>query len=157
MTKTQNVLQVLKFVLFSISAGVIQIGSFTLLHEVLSLPYWPAYLISLALSVLYNFTVNRRFTFQSAANIPRAMLKVAAYYCVFTPLSTWWGAALTGLGWNEYLVLFGTMLVNVSTEYLFCRLVVYRNAMNTREKSGVKHPLQKGQIPNKEQTEEEKV
>ena len=135
MTKKQNALQVLKFTLFSISAGVIQFGSFTLMNEVLHLPYFPAYLISLALSVLYNFTLNRRFTFQSAANVPVAMLKVVGYYCVFTPLSTWWGAALTNLGWNEYLVLASTMIVNLSTEYLFCRLVVYRKSMNTHTKS----------------------
>ncbi|MCI9575964.1 MAG: GtrA family protein [Clostridiales bacterium] len=134
MTKKQNLIQVVKFLLFSISAGIIQIGSFTLLNEVAHLPYWPAYLISLVLSVLYNFTLNRRFTFQSAANVPIAMAKVAAYYCVFTPLSTWWGDALTGIGWNEYLVLAGTMLINVSTEYLFCRFVVYRKSMNTHVK-----------------------
>ena len=132
--KKQNLIQVIKFVLFSISAGIIQIGSFTLLNEVAHLPYWPAYLISLVLSVLYNFTLNRRFTFQSAANVPIAMAKVAAYYGVFTPLSTWWGDALTGIGWNEYLVLAGTMLINVSTEYLFCRFVVYRKSMNTQGK-----------------------
>lgn len=134
MTKKQNLIQVIKFVLFSISAGIIQIGSFTLLNEVAHLPYWPAYLISLVLSVLYNFTLNRRFTFQSAANVPIAMAKVVAYYGVFTPLSTWWGDALTGIGWNEYLVLVGTMLINVSTEYLFCRFVVYRKSMNTQGK-----------------------
>ena len=134
MTKKQNLIQVIKFVLFSISAGIIQIGSFTLLNEVAHLPYWPAYLISLVLSVLYNFTLNRRFTFQSAANVPIAMAKVVAYYGVFTPLSTWWGDALTGIGWNEYLVLVGTMLINVSTEYLFCRFVVYGKSMNTQGK-----------------------
>ena len=134
MTKKQNLIQVIKFVLFSISAGIIQIGSFTLLNEVAHLPYWPAYLISLVLSVLYNFTLNRRFTFQSVANVPIAMAKVVAYYGVFTPLSTWWGDALTGIGWNEYLVLVGTMLINVSTEYLFCRFVVYRKSMNTQGK-----------------------
>ena len=126
MGKKQTVIEVVKFVLFSISAGVIQAGSFTLLNELCPLPYWPAYLISLVLSVLYNFTVNRKFTFKAVSNIPAAMLKVAGYYAVFTPLSTLWGNALTGIGWNEYLVLALTMLVNVSTEYLFCRFVVYR-------------------------------
>ena len=125
--------QAVKFTLFSISAGIIQIGSFTLLNEVCQFPYWPAYLIALVLSVLYNFTVNRRFTFRSATNIPVAMAKVFGFYCVFTPLSTWWGAALTGAGWNEYIVLFGTMLINMVTEFLFCRYVVYRNSMDTND------------------------
>ncbi|MEG2315207.1 MAG: GtrA family protein, partial [Clostridia bacterium] len=85
------------------------------------------------LSVLWNFTLNRRYTFRSDANIPRAMLLVGLYYLVFTPLSTWWGAALTNLGWNEDLVLVGTMLINFVTEFLFQRFVVYRNTIDTNE------------------------
>lgn len=132
-TARQNAAQGIKFLCFSISAGVIQTLSFTLLHELAKFTYWPAYLIALVLSVLWNFTLNRRYTFKSAANVPVAMLKVAAYYCVFTPLSTWWGDALTGAGWNEYIVLFGTMVINLVTEFLFCRLVVYRGRMYTAE------------------------
>ena len=129
--KKEEVLRVVKYVLFSISAGVIQSLAFTLLHEILQWPYWPCYLSALVLSVLWNFTLNRKFTFQSAANIPRAMLLVALYYCAFTPLSTLWGTALTNAGWNDYIVLFGTMLVNLTTEFLFWRLVVYRDSINT--------------------------
>lgn len=124
-----------KFVLFSISAGVIQIGSFTLLNELLHLNYWTSYLISLVLSVLWNFTLNRKFTFKSAANVPIAMLKVACFYLVFTPLSTWWTAVLTepsyGFMWNEYLVLIGTMLINFATEYLFQRFFVFGKSLDT--------------------------
>ena len=133
LNKKQNIVQFVKFTLFSASAGIIQAVSFTLLFELAHFLYWPAYLIALVLSVVYNFTVNRRFTFRSAANYPKAMLKVFAYYLVFTPLSTWWGDRLTGIGWNEYLVLAGTMLSNFVTEFLFCRFVVYRNSINTKE------------------------
>ena len=128
-------LRTLKFVLFSISAGVIQIVSCALLNEVLQMTYWVAYLIALCLSVLWNFTLNRKFTFQSAANVPIAMLKVAGFYAVFTPLSTWWSAALTepsyGIMWNEYVVLIGTMLINFVTEYLFQRFVVFGKSLDT--------------------------
>lgn len=130
----QNAIQFIKFTLFSISAGGLQILSFTLLNELTDLPYWPCYLIALVLSVLYNFTVNRQFTFKSAANVPVAMLKVFGYYCVFTPLSTWWGGALTHAGWNEYLVVGGTMLVNFVTEFLFTRFLVFRNSINTNKR-----------------------
>ncbi len=82
-----------------------------------------------------KFTINRRFTFKSANNIPIAMMKVAAYYLVFTPLSAWWGEALTRIGWNDYVVEIGTMLVNFVTEFLFNRFVVYRGTMNTRNDS----------------------
>lgn len=133
MTKKQNVVQVLKFALFSASAGIIQIVSFTLLFEAAHLNNTLSYIISLALSVLWNFTFNRKFTFKSAANVPVAMLKVALFYCVFAPLSTWWTHELTALGLNEYLIEAGTMLVNLVTEYLYCRFVVYRNSMNTAE------------------------
>lgn len=116
----------LKFLFFSISAGLIQIGSFTLLLEVCRLPYWPSYLISLVLSVVYNFTINRKFTFHSAANVPIAMLKVFLYYCVFTPLSTVGGNYLVErLGWNEYLVEALSMVTNFVTEFLYTRFVVY--------------------------------
>ncbi len=133
LTKKQNIVQAIKFALFSASAGIIQTVSFTLLNEVAKLPYWPCYLTALILSVLFNFTVNRRFTFKSAANVPVAMLKVALYYCVFTPLSTIGGNYLAEIGWNEYLVLAVSMAANLITEFLFCRFVVYRNSMNTNE------------------------
>jgi putative flippase GtrA len=123
-------------VLFSISAGVIQVLSFTLMEELLHWTHWVSYLISLVMSVLWNFTLNRKFTFCSANNVPLAMLQVALFYAVFTPLSTWWTAALTApeVGWNEYLVLALTMLVNFVTEYLFDRLVVFRGSIDTAKK-----------------------
>lgn len=133
LTPKQNFFQFLKFTMFSITAGIIQVVSFTILNEFSNLPYWPSYLIALVLSVLYNFTINRRFTFKSASNIPIAMLKVFGYYCVFTPLSTWWGAALTGIHWNEYLVLIGTMIINFVTEFIFTRFVVFRKSINTND------------------------
>lgn len=129
--RKQEAIRVMKFVLFSASAGLIQVGSFTLLSEVIKWSYWPSYLISLVLSVLWNFTINRKFTFKSANNVPIAMLKVAAYYAVFTPCSTLWGDALTKIGWNEYVVLIGTMVINLVTEFLFNRFVVYRKSINT--------------------------
>lgn len=130
-------LRSLKFVLFSISAGVIQVVSFTLMEEVLHLPHWLSYLVALVLSVLWNFTLNRKFTFCSASNVPVAMLKVALFYLVFTPLSTWWTAVLTGpeVGWNEYLVLVLTMLVNFVTEYLFQRFLVFGKSLDTAKKT----------------------
>lgn len=133
MTKKQNFFQVIKFALFSASAGIIQFLTFTLLTELTELQYIYCYLPALVLSVLWNFTFNRRFTFKSAANVPIAMLKVALFYCVFTPLSTWAGHALTEAGINDYIVEIGTMLVNLVTEYLYCRFVVYRKSMNTRD------------------------
>lgn len=122
-----------KFVLFSISAGIIQVASFTVMEEVLHVTHWLSYLVALILSVLWNFTLNRKYTFHSASNVPVAMAKVAAFYLVFTPVSTWWTAVLTGsgFGWNEYLVLGLTMLVNFVSEYLYDRFFVFGNSIDT--------------------------
>ena len=131
--RKKELLRTLKFVLFSISAGVIQILSEVLCLEVFNFVPWLAYLIALVLSVLWNFTLNRKFTFHSANNVPIAMLKVAAFYLVFTPLSTWWTAVLTGeaVGWNEYLVLAVTMIINFVTEYIYDRFVVFGKSIDT--------------------------
>ena len=134
--KKKEFIRVAKFTLFSASAGLIEIGSFALLNELLHLPYWLSYLIALVLSVLWNFTLNRKFTFQSAANVPVAMLKVACYYAVFTPLSTLLEHQLAGnLGWNEYLVTAINMVLNFVTEFLYQRFFVYRNSIDTAKKS----------------------
>lgn len=146
--KNSNAIQAVKFALFSASAGIIQVASFTLLNElvlpniniqneklmeILSAEYGVCYLIALILSVLWNFTFNRRFTFKSAANIPIAMAKVFGFYLIFTPVSTWLGNMATGKGINEYIVLGVTMLSNMVLEYLFCKFVVYKNQENTME------------------------
>lgn len=130
----ENIIQVVKFVLFSCSAGIIETVTFTILNELVKLPYWPSYLPALILSVLWNFTLNRNYTFKSAANVPVAMLKVFLYYCVFTPVSTVLGDYFADtVGVNEYIVLFVTMVLNLTTEFLYCRFVVYRNSIGTRE------------------------
>ena len=128
--------RIVKFTLFSISAGLIEIGSFTLLNELLHLPYWISYLVALVLSVLWNFTLNRKFTFKSAANVPIAMLKVAAYYAVFTPLSTMLEHTLTmRFGWNEYLATALNMVINFVTEFLYQRFFVFGKSIDTNEKA----------------------
>lgn len=153
--KKNNIFQFIKFALFSCSAGIIQIGSFTLMNEVLlktdfmqnlitsnetfgkimTNEYGPIYLIALLLSVIWNFTFNRKFTFKSAANIPVAMLKVFGFYLVFTPVSTILGNYFTSIFAEipaiEYIVLGVTMACNMVTEYLFCKFVVYKNQENT--------------------------
>lgn len=131
--RKNDIIRIIKFVLFSASAGIIQTVAFTLLNEVAHLVYWASYLIALVLSVIWNFTFNRKFTFKSANNVPIAMLKVAAYYAVFTPISTFGGNALESIGWNEYLVLAISMVLNMVTEYLFNQFVVYRKSMNTND------------------------
>ncbi len=130
-SKKQNLQQAFRFFWFSVSAGVIQALSFALLNEVFHLNYSLVYIPSLVLSVVWSFTLNRKFTFKSVANIPRAMFKLGVYYAIFTPVSTWWGVELTNIGWNYYIVLFITMVANLITEFLVNRIFIYRNKMYT--------------------------
>ncbi len=150
-SKKESRLQAVKFALFSASAGIIQVVSFTLMKEVilpnlhienekimniLSSEYGVCYLIALVLSVLWNFTFNRKFTFKSAANVPIAMLKIFAFYCVFTPVSTILGNTVTSrVDWEPiaYIVLACTMATNMITEFLYCKFVVYKNSINTND------------------------
>ena len=129
----------IKFTLFSISAGVIEFVSFTLLNIFTKWPYWPKYLIALVLSVLWNFTLNRRFTFRSAGNVPVAMLKVAIYYAIFTPVSTYLGNYLVEtLGWNDFLVTILNMILNLITEYFYHRYYVFGKTIDTNEMANKK-------------------
>lgn len=129
----KEVLRAVKFTLFSISAGVIQIISFALLNELTALPEYICYLIALVLSVIWNFTFNRRYTFQSAGNVPKAMVLVALFYCVFTPASTWLEKILVEFGWNEYVVTLINMATNFVTEFLYDKYVVFRGSVDTNE------------------------
>ena len=136
--------RILKFVGFSASAGLIEIAAFTLLNETTGWSYWPCYLIALVLSVLWNFTLNRRFTFRSAANVPKAMLLVALFYAVFTPASTLLGNHLSeDLQWNEYLVTAINMLLNFVTEYLYDRFVVFGRSIDTYQSRSAKRVEQR--------------
>ena len=124
----------IKFAFFSLSAGLVEIGSFTLFKEVINLPYWLCYMLALILSVVWNFTFNRKFTFKSSNNIPIAMLKVFAFYLVFTPLSTVFGNFLVSKKINEYLVTIINMLLNFILEFFYQRYYVFKDSLDTNIK-----------------------
>lgn len=129
--KRKEILRAVKFTLISISAGIIQIGLFTLLYELIHWEYWIAYLIGLLASIIWNFTINRKYTFKSANNVKVAMLLVLAFYAVFTPLSTLLGALAEASGVDGMIVEVLTMLSNFVLEFLYSRFVVYRNSCDT--------------------------
>ena len=129
--KNKSLIQSIKFILFSVSAGIIQIASFALFNDVIKMGWWPSYLISLILSVLWNFTLNRNYTFKSASNVPVAMMKVFVYYLIFTPTTTLLGNYLTGtLHLNDYLVTAMNMLINLITEFLYQKYYVFKDSLN---------------------------
>ncbi|MBR6646718.1 MAG: GtrA family protein [Clostridia bacterium] len=135
--KKESIFQMVKFTLFSISAGIIQVLTFALFNELFKWMYWPAYLTSLVLSIIWNFTLNREYTFRSAANVPIAMLKLFGFYAVFTPVSTWLGHRAEMLGINDYVILIVTMLSNFVLEFLFSKLVIYKNQENTKRSKAI--------------------
>lgn len=132
----KELIRTIKFTLFSISAGIIQTISFELFDKLIRSDYWISYLVSLVLSVVWNFTLNRKFTFYSAGSVPVAMLKVVVFYLAFTPLSTLAGHWLTGegIGWNNDLVFVGTMFSNFVLEYLYDRFIVFKKTIDTAKK-----------------------
>lgn len=134
--RKEEVIRFVKFLFFSISAGLIEIVVFALLERFTPWPYWPCYLIALVASVVWNFTLNREFTFKSASNVPIAMLKVALFYAVFTPASTILGNWLAeSCAWNEYLVTALNMIANFVLEYLYDRFVVFGKSIDTNERA----------------------
>ena len=120
--------------MISISAGVIQIGSFTLFYELFKWQYWLAYLVSLLLSIIWNFTINRKVTFKSANNVRLAMLQLLGFYAVFTPTTMLLGQWIEGLGVHGVIVEVVTMVLNFVLEFLFCRFVIYRDSCDTAVK-----------------------
>ncbi|HQC54959.1 MAG TPA: GtrA family protein [Clostridia bacterium] len=131
----REIFQAIKYFIIAGSAGAIQVGTYALFHDAMKLVPWLSHLISLILSVLWNFTFNRKFTFKSAVNVPKAMVKVALYYAVFTPLSMFWTGAFTtgiwgvkGLGIHPWAVEIPTLLINGITEFLYQKFFVFNDA-----------------------------
>lgn len=147
--KKKELWRTVKFTLFSISAGVIQFATTALMTEVFHTPTWIAYLTGLVLSVIWNFTLNRRYTFKSANNVPKAMLLVLLFYLVFTPVSTvlvgmltegialpWDETRILVKGWELVHPLIGTligMVLNFVTEFLYDRFVVFKDSLDTND------------------------
>ena len=131
--KKDELIRTIKFTIFSISAGVIELVLYELLDWSTPWSYWPCYLIALIASVIWNFTLNRNYTFKSAANVPVAMVKVFCYYLVFTPITTIMGNYLVEkLLWNGTLVTILNMVLNFITEYLFDRFIVFRKSIDSK-------------------------
>ena len=132
--KKKEFMRTVKFILCSVSAGGIQLGSDAILLYIAHLEPALSHIIALTLSVLWNFTLNRKFTFCSANNVPIAMLKVAAFYAVFAPASWWWTKELTEIGWHPLVIEIGTMLVNFVLEYVYQRFFVFGKSLDTAKK-----------------------
>ena len=129
----ESLVQAIKFTLLSLSAGLIEAGSFVLLERLTALSYDFKHVISIVLSVLWNFTLNRRYTFKSANNVPIAMIKVALFYVVFIPLTAWLGQMASNNNVNDYLIKIPTMLLNFVGEFLWWKFVVFRGTENTNK------------------------
>ena len=131
--RKKELIRTVKFTLFSISSGIIEIISFTVLNEITNFNYSICYLAALILSIIWNFTLNREYTFKSANNIPIAIFKVGLFYLLFTPTSTILGNYLVNkIFLNEYLVTGINMLLNFVLEYLYDRYYVFKGTIDTK-------------------------
>lgn len=133
LNKKEQFIQILKFTAFSLSAGAIQLLSFELLYTwIACLPWWPSYLISIVLSVVWNFTFNRKFTFKSASNVPLAMVLAFIFYVGFVPASVFGGGALEKIGWNGTLVTVLMMVINFVLEFIWQKFIVFNNKVTNK-------------------------
>lgn len=158
----KEILRTIKYTLIAMSAGIIQFG-LTALFNGIHLNNGLSYFIALVASVIWNFTINRKYTFKSANNVPKAMLLVFLYYLVFTPLSLLFVAYLGDgiiiaedvyviknfLGWHWLIGFAINIFINFVTEFLFQKFVVFRNSIDTND-------LAKKENENVEQEEIEK-
>lgn len=136
MKNKKELLRTIKFTLFSISAGIIEIVTFGLLEHFTNFSYWACYLPALILSVIWNFTLNKEFTFKSNTYVPLAMAKVFMFYLIFTPTSTLLGNFLAEkLLWNDYLVTGINMLLNFILEFLYDKYFVFKGTIDAKEKA----------------------
>ena len=134
MNNKKELIRKIKFTLFSISAGIIEIVLFTILEEFTNLSYWLCYLPALVASVLWNFTLNREYTFKSAVNVTKAIFLVFIFYLIFTPISTILGNYLAeNLGWNDFLVTGINMLANFILEYLYDKYIVFKGNIDNKK------------------------
>lgn len=129
-SRKEQIVEFLKFLAFSLSAGVIQLGSFELLYHVIKWDmWWPCYLISIILSVIWNFTFNRKFTFKSASNVPLAMSFAFLFYCAFIPVTVFGGNALEEIGWHGTVVTVLMMVINFVTEFFWDKFIVFNDKL----------------------------
>ena len=134
MKNKKELIRMIKFTLFSASAGIIELGLFTILDSFTKFNYWVCYLPALIASIIWNFTLNRNFTFKATNNVPIAMLKVGLFYLVFTPTSTIFGNYLAEtLHWNGILVTIINMVLNFILEFLYDRFFVFRGSIDTKK------------------------
>ena len=131
--KTKNGwLQFLQFVVVSLGAGVIEYATFALMTWIVpdnKTMLVAAEVTSVVLSCLFNFTVNRKYTFHSSSNIPLGMLLYGVYYAFLaTPAGVWFLLFLTQGGMHELLAKAVKMLVNFIFDYLFCKFILFQAA-----------------------------
>lgn len=140
----ESLFQAIKFTILSLSAGGIEALSFLGLDKLTAWSYDVKHVISIVLSVLWNFTLNRRYTFKSANNVPVAMLKVGIFYAIFIPVTAWLGQLAAGSGIHEYIIKAATMILNFVGEFLWWKLIVFRGSENTNKLARAKQAARAG-------------
>ena len=146
--KRKTLFQIIKYAICTASAGLIEFITFTILTKtpILSsmanekvwfftennLAWFVATAIALFLSIVWNFTINRKFTFKSAGNVPRAMSLAFLFYVPFFPFKLWFNSYMPEhLGVDSLLIEVITMLINGVLEFCWQKFVIYRKEQDT--------------------------
>lgn len=160
--KNGSVWQAIKYFLCAASAGLIQFVTFTIMKTAfdktgvtesmgtmwffqdINKTTFIATTIALGLSVLWNFTLNRKFTFKAANNVPLAMGLAFLFYVPFYPFQTWYVGAVENAinnsvgyeaSWGAIIAEGTVMLINGILEFCWQKFVVFRNSGKTEEKT----------------------
>ncbi|MDO5025763.1 MAG: GtrA family protein [Trueperella sp.] len=122
---TETQLQAVKFTLLSGTAAVVEAGSYALFLALDLMPVSWAQAISVALSVLWNFTLNRKFTFKSTGNVPFAMLLVSLFYVAYIPISSVLAGLMDDAGMHPAVIKIIWLLINFVGEFIWWKYVVF--------------------------------
>lgn len=154
----------LKYAIIAISGGLIQLTAYIILSDAIKLDkhvsfdaiyqkqpwlteifydpdtgktYGLSYFIAVSLSVIWNFTFNRKYTFKSASNVPKAMLLFVLYYAFSIPFNCWAIVQLNKLvvfPLSDKVILICIMLANGLPAFFYQRYVVFGRSLDTKHK-----------------------
>jgi len=180
--KNNSAWQFFKFLLCAASAGIIQFVTFTILQTIFKKTgtdqtlgtmwfFQDGYLkttfiattCALVLSILWNFTLNRKFTFKAANNLPLAMVLAFCFYIPFYPFQTWYVGTIeqelfkyttTNAIWPGLIAEGTVMIINFVLEFLWQKFVVFRKPKRKSKKEDL--PLVETETIEEKITDKEK-
>lgn len=143
-------IQAVKYFFVSLSAGIIEFVSFTIMVLIFGKATetlrWIEF-VSLGLSCIYNYIVNRKVTFKATDNMVRGITIIAIFYAFFFPFSMWFVPMMVENGVNPMLAKIIKMGINFIFEFSLYKFVIFRG--RTQDDIGTNNSLEKDTAPSK--------